>query len=171
MRYIFLFFTTTLFAFCNNVNDKTTNIDSLEKQGTNHPADEATLINPAKEGIEGCYMMILKRDTMVLHIESSEKITGKLTFDNFEKDGSSGLVNGAKNGDTLKLSYAFASEGMNTVMDVYFKVDGDKLLRGVGDMQTKGDTAYFTNPSQVKFPEENPFVKTICHQIPAKYRL
>jgi hypothetical protein len=117
-------------------------------------------------------MLILKRDTMVLHLTNTKgELSGKLTFDNYEKDGSTGIVIGRKDGDKLKLVYSFSSEGMNSVMDVYFKFRGEDLLRGVGDVQTKGDTAYFTNPSQVNFPEQDVFKKTACDAIPSKYKL
>ena len=38
-----------------------------------------------------------------------------MSYDNFEKDGSTGKVYGIKSGDTLKLTYDMFSEGMHSV--------------------------------------------------------
>ncbi|MBK8494901.1 MAG: hypothetical protein IPL50_07650 [Chitinophagaceae bacterium] len=51
----------------------------------------------------------------------------------------------------LKLDYVFASEGMNSVMEVYFKYKDGILVRGIGEMKTNGDTAYFINPALIKY--------------------
>jgi hypothetical protein len=159
-----------MFSFCNNETNTKESADT-SKVSTENEIDSAKRL-PDEDEVDGCFMLILKRDTMVLHLQNNMNVLyGKLTYDNFEKDGSSGNVEGNLEGDILKLKYSFASEGMNSVMDVYFKVDGDKLIRGISDMQTKGDTAYFTNPNNVDFSDKNYFEKVACENVPAKYRL
>lgn len=100
----------------------------------------------------GCYKKATGRDTMFLQIEQSgTEIRGSLTFDNYEKDASSGTVRGTIQGDLLMLWYNFQSEGMNSVSQVYFKKEGSILIFGTGPVETKGDTAYFPQPGSVKY--------------------
>ena len=121
--------------------------------------------------LSGCYWQILKRDTLVASLsQKDEMVTGKLSFDNFEKDGSSGLVRGTKAGDIIKLWYSFESEGMKSVMEVWFKKQGDALLRGTGDMATKADSSYFTNPAAVEFTSNQQMKKVDCNEVPSKYK-
>jgi hypothetical protein len=117
-------------------------------------------------------MQVLKRDTMVLHLASNtgDNISGRLSFDNYEKDGSSGTVKGKREGDVLKLTYSFQSEGTNNVMEVYFKEENDGMVRGIGEMQTKGDTAYFVHPDKVSYLPNGMMRKTDCKEVPDKYK-
>lgn len=118
----------------------------------------------------GCYMSVIGRDTFAAHLNhANELVTGRLSFDNFEKDASSGTVNGKADGNIIMLSYVFQSEGMQSVMDVYFKVAGDSLLRGVGEMNTRGDTAFFVDPGAVRY-EGPAFKKIACEDLNEKYK-
>ena len=118
----------------------------------------------------GCFMSVMSRDTLVAHLQKSGNlVTGKLSFDNYQKDGSTGSVKGVQEGDIIKLTYSFASEGTNSVMDVYFKVGEKSITRGIGEMQTRGDTAYFVNPSAIKY-EGTELTRMDCEQVPVKYR-
>jgi hypothetical protein len=120
--------------------------------------------------IDGCYMQVLKRDTFTASLQQNGNfITGKMSFDNYEKDASSGNISGKREGDILKLNYTFMSEGMNSVMELYFKHKDGVLLRGTGDMGNKGDTAYFKNPGQVKY-EDAGLKKVDCGNLAAKYK-
>ena len=152
MRYLLLILSSFMVSFCNNETNRKKSADT-SKVSTEKGVDDDE--GPSDE-VDGCFMLILKRDTMVLHLQNNMNVLyGKLTIDNFEKDGSSGIVQGNLEGDILKLYYSFSSEGSSSVMNVYFKASGDKLIRGIGDMKTKGDTAYFTNPTKVNFTDSN----------------
>lgn len=121
--------------------------------------------------LAGCYLRSLNRDTLVASLQQNgDSITGKLTFDNFEKDGSSGDVRGRIDSGIIKLIYSFRSEGMNSVMEVYFKVQGDSLLQGVGERTNHGDTVFFANSSAVTFQKRNPLKKTDCGQLDERFR-
>ena len=115
-------------------------------------------------------MEVLKRDTFSASLVQQDKaVTGKITFDNFEKDGSSGMVNGYLENGIIKLSYSFQSEGMVSVMQVWFKKEGDLLIRGLGEMNVKNDSSYFTNPMAVRF-EGSKLHSIDCKNLPAKYK-
>lgn len=161
-----------LLIACNNneqVSTETKDTTAKNTRQKNKPGETP----PAKEPAEPatCYMQVLKRDTLVLYlVQNGNNVSGKLTYDNFEKDGSSGPVKGRVEGDVIKLLYSFASEGMNSVMEVYFKKTSDGLTRGIGEMQNRGDTGYFVDPGTISYPPGGNFKKTTCEKVPGKYK-
>lgn len=120
--------------------------------------------------VDGCYMQILQRDTFVASLQEQEGLVhGKMSFNNYEKDKSSGTVSGRLEADILKLYYTFASEGTTSVMELYFKYRDGNLIRGIGDMNTRGDTAFFVNPAQITYSGDE-FKKISCQDLPVKYK-
>lgn len=118
-----------------------------------------------------CYMQVLKRDTMVASImQNDDVITGKLTFDNFEKDGSSGPFQGKLTDGIIKGWYNFQSEGMQSVMEVWLKMGDSSITRGYGPVSMKGDTSYFADPSAVKFEDNQQMKQLDCAAVPVKYQ-
>lgn len=178
MRYLLFPLIVFMITACNGSTETTSSNtnDTLTQSNTSiENSDDVSSKMPDNENEEttgNCYMQILKRDTIVLHIDkfSGETISGKLSFDNYQKDGSTGIVKGKREGDVLKLIYSFQSEGMNSVMEVYFKEENDGVVRGVGEMQTKGDTAYFVQPDKITYPANGMMKKTDCDEVPLKYR-
>jgi hypothetical protein len=69
----------------------------------------------------------------------------------------------------VKLWYDFQSEGMNSVMELYFKIDGSSMVQGVGPMDSKADTAYFTYHSRINYSKDQSLNKIDCAQVPEKY--
>lgn len=145
--------------------------DSSNNAKTDNEATQPVETTKVISDLSGCYLRVLKRDTLALSIQQSGKtITGKLSFDNFEKDGSSGTVSGIIDNDILKLIYSFQSEGMHSVMEVYFKVEGTALIHGIGEVATKSDTTYYAHPNDVSYPAKNKLVKINCDQLDQKYK-
>jgi hypothetical protein len=154
---------------CNNTNSKTGIADSVISKTQNN-TDTSALQNPAHIDVTGCYMQVLKKDTFAATLQQQgNMITGMLTFNNHEKDRSTGTVTGKLDGDWIKLIYIFASEGMNSAMEVYYKYQNGSLLRGIGEMNNRGDTMYFVNPGSVKFDGDR-LIKINCDALPAKYK-
>ncbi len=152
----------------NSTNDKS-GVSKTEETVTRNTDNKPPGTIPPADG--NCYWQILQRDTFVASFSSmGDQVSGKLTFDNFEKDGSSGKVAGKTEDGIIKLWYSFQSEGMNSVMEVWFKKDGDNLLRGTGDMGMRGDTSYFSKPATVKFGGSQDLKKINCSDVPSKYR-
>ena len=146
-----------------------------EKTSETVTTDATTIVTPPADTtpvvLSTCYMQVLKRDTMVASImQSDDVITGKLTFDNFEKDGSNGPIQGKLTDGIIKAWYSFQSEGMQSVMEVWLKMENSTLTRGYGPVMMRGDTSYFADPSAVKF-EKNQQMKLIdCAAVPVKYQ-
>ena len=170
MRLSILFFLMVLIQACNSdtgsevvKSDTTINENTAEENKETPPQKVET-------SLAGCYMKILKRDTMVLHLrQNGDSISGKINFDNYEKDSSSGEVRGSLDGDIVKLWYNFQSEGMNSVAELFFKKEDGSMIRGIGDIGSKGDTSYFTDHSAINYPADQSFSKVDCATVPGKY--
>jgi hypothetical protein len=150
-----LFLVVVFFCACNSQNEQRTN----------------NVLNPTNEkdvttlDLEGCYVSILKKDTAYLKLNKENNfITGNLVYRRFEKDNNSGTIKGKIADSLLIADYTFNSEGMTSVRQVVFKISGEQLIEGFGDIiiGKSGDTAKFKNLSQLTFQEEQPFIKKDC---------
>lgn len=152
-----------VFVFLLACNNTAKQIQETDSAGTE--------TRESSNNISGCYLRVLQRDTLAASLQQvGNTVTGRLTFDNYQKDGSSGSVNGELNGNILKLVYSFQSEGMNSVMHVYFKVVENGLIHGIGEVAVKGDTAYFKDTSNISYPVGNLLTRIPCDKLPAKYK-
>jgi len=167
MKYIFFILLSGKLISCNNSNQtdqSTTSNSSDTAKTTPSTVDE----KPAAD-LAGCYMKIIGRDTAILMLEQKGKeFSGKMLYDNYEKDGSRGVVKGKEDGEILKLWYDFTSEGMHSIMEVYFKKENGRLLRGIGDMDVKTDTTYFI--SGINYSDKEAFNKVDCGLIEWKLK-
>ena len=166
MKYIFLILLLGKFISCNNNN--TIN----DQKGTNTSETGNTTSNPEQNPapvVGGCYMKIMGRDTAILMLEQKgNELSGKMLYDNYEKDGSRGMVKGKEEAEIIKLWYDFEAEGVRSVMEVYFKKDNERLLRGIGSMDVKTDTTYFI--SGINYSDKEAFNKVDCKLIEWKLK-
>lgn len=162
MKYILCILLFCKLIACNdraNSNPGTSSASSDSRTSASTKPEE----HPVND-ITGCYMKIVGRDTAILMLEQKGNMyTGKMLYDNYEKDGSRGIVKGKEEGEIIKLWYDFNSDGMHSVMEVYFKKENEKLLRGVGDMNAKTDTTYFI--SGINYSDKEAFIKVDCDLI------
>lgn len=175
----FVFVALAITACTDNTNTTTedrTDSTVLENPDTNKSFLDTSSDKPGKEpsaiiNVNGCYWEVLQRDTLAIKLnQTGIAVTGKLTFDNYQKDGSSGAVRGTVEGDIIKLWYNFASEGMNSVMEIYFKKQDGQLLRGIGPVDAKGDSSYYTDHTAIKYSQDQSFTKLPCEDLPGKYK-
>ena len=149
-----------LLASCGNTNET-----EMQQPADASAVEQDSLPQPSND-ISGCYLYTLDRDTLIAKLQQNgDRVEGSLVFDNYRMDGSRGTVNGEMVGDIIKLQYVFTSEGMNSVMDVYFKVENGAIVRGMGDVDVKGDTAYFKDPSLVTYPTSTVLKKIDCEEL------
>lgn len=168
-RFLFSLGFVFILIACNNSAKQNTTGDST-RPGNSDPSTDNSMGASAKD-ISGCYLRVLERDTLAAHLQQrGAAVSGKLSFDNFQKDGSTGTVVGKIVGDTLKLVYSFQSEGTNSVMEVYLKIVDDGLVSGTGEVAVKGDTAYYTKTADITFAAENKLSRLPCEQLPQKYK-
>jgi len=169
MRNLFIVLIIATIVGCQSQTQETNTQDSIITS-TNTANIDTTLVNESVNDISGCYMQTLKRDTFAVILkQQGNEVTGRLTLDNYEKDGSTGTVTGKLEDGVLKLVYTFSSEGMTSIMQVYFKYEGNTLTRGIGEMSTQGDSAYFINPASIKY-SGSVLTKMDCENLPDKYK-
>lgn len=168
VKYILFVLLSGQLLSCNS------NIQTNEQSSASRSSDTSKTGSP-KTGekpavdLAGCYMKIIGRDTAILKLEQNGKeFSGKMLYDNYEKDGSRGSVKGKEDGEIIKLWYDFNSEGMHSVMEVYFKKETGRLLRGVGSMDAKTDTTYFI--SGINYSDKEAFNKVDCSLVEWKLK-
>ena len=160
VKYILFILLSGKLLSCNN-NIQTNEHSSESKSSASSKTSASVADEKTHEDPAGCYMKIIGRDTAILMLEQKGKeFSGKMLYDNYEKDGSRGTVKGKEEGEIIKLWYDFKSEGMHSVMEVYFKKETGRLLRGVGSMDAKTDTTYFI--SGINYSDKEAFNKVDC---------
>ncbi len=115
--------------------------------------------------LEGCYISIYKNDSAFLKINKENNlITGNLSYKHFEKDNNTGTIDGKVSDNLIIADYTFQSEGMKSVRQVVFKISGNNLLEGNGDIiiSKNNDSVKFKNISQLNFKNDHPFIKEGC---------
>ena len=163
MKYYFLFLFSTVLLACSE--SATGNNADTTMHDTGTEEDKVPV-----QQVEGCYMNVTGRDTLVAILkQDGPSISGRLTFDNYQKDGSSGSLAGVLQGDVMKLHYSFSSEGMNSVMELFFTVNDKGLVRGIGEMKVRGDSAYFADTSFIRY-EGQALNEIECSRVPGKYK-
>lgn len=177
MRLLFLYFIVVTIAACTDNSTTTakhTDSTLVQNAGGNEPAssNENTREKPSVNGnASGCYWKIVKQDTFAIQLaQTGDSVTGKLSFNNYEKDSSSGTVTGTVEGNIIKLWYHFASEGMNSVMQIYFRKEGDQLLRGIGPFDAKGDSSFYTDYDAIRYTQDQAFINLRCEELSRKYK-
>jgi hypothetical protein len=168
MRILLIFIGLASIISCNNNKENSTAKDSTV---TRLPTKPPVEIPDSIVNVSGCYMKKLSRDIYVLQLEQSgTTVTGKLQFDNYQKDDSKGTVKGIVDENIVKLWYDFTAEGMHSILEKYFKKQGDGLIHGIGDTEVKGDSAFYKNPAAINFEEKQLFTKVDCASIPEKFK-
>jgi hypothetical protein len=128
-----------------------------EKISTQNSVQDSVVVSENAEPIESstlqsCYLGISGKDSIMISLDDNlGTITGKMRYNNFEKDSSFGDIIGIKNGDTLKLNYTFQSEGLVSEREIYFLKKKDQLLEGIGDHKSDGNKDLYANPSKLKY--------------------
>jgi hypothetical protein len=89
--------------------------------------------------------------------ENRNEIKGFLTYELAEKDKNSGKFSGKFEDGILIGKYTFKSEGKESVREVAFKVDGDKLIEGYGELNEDGTA--FKDASNLNFTSKMPLTK------------
>lgn len=148
---------------CKNAENKqkTVTLDTVT-----HQPGPPVIENPQIPEVSGCYIKKLGRDEYGLQLDQKgNNLTGKLAFDNYQKDDSRGTVKGMVEDKIIKLWYDFNSEGTHSVMEIYFLIEAGGLLRGTGPTEVKGDTSYFKDPASIKYDKDQFFEKMPCEGV------
>lgn len=159
-----------LFALCSTIlscsnNGTATGTNTLDSAGDEvHSAATDTLVTNNKPVVlSGCYEMVLKRDTAALNITLKDStITGNLQYYFQEKDDNNGVLKGVIRDRYIYADYTFQSEGTTSVREVVFKIEGDTLVPGFGNITEQDGKIIFSDRSTLQFQHETPFLKVTC---------
>lgn len=112
----------------------------------------------------GCYIFDDGKNAVSLEItENGTEIKGNLTYALSEKDKNSGNFTGELKDGILIANYTFQSEGIESIRQVAFKVVGDKLIEGYGELNNDGTT--FKDQKNINFISKMPLTKTDCNTV------
>ena len=83
-------------------NKKETSSYTIIPEDTIHQNYSETF-EPKKDTLQFCYLSVVGKDSLHLSytLYPTDYVKGKMSYDNFEKDDSTGKVYGIKSGDTL----------------------------------------------------------------------
>lgn len=101
-----------------------------------------------------CYLGVTGKDTVFVSIDDNlGTLSGKMAYKNSEKDSSKGELFGFKSGDTLKLTYEFASEGTTSKRDIFFIQKGNILTEGIGDQKDENGTMRYADEKKINYKD------------------
>ena len=111
-----------------------------------------------------CFLATDGKDSLLVSYEDNlGTIVGKMRYKNFEKDSSKGDISGLIDGDTLKLSYLFESEGTSSSREIWFLKRNSQLLEGIGKYNASGDA--YADYKNIKFDEGRTLNSVPCKDI------
>ncbi|WP_175622316.1 hypothetical protein [Chryseobacterium schmidteae] len=148
-KYIVLGALSVLAISCNKKSETVKSVsttDSLEK-----PIEPIVDTLGAKTY---CYLGVTGKDSVFVSLDDNlGTLSGKMAYKNSEKDSSKGELFGFKSGDTLKLTYEFASEGTTSKRDIYFIQKGDILTEGIGDQKDENGTMRYADEKKITYKD------------------
>jgi hypothetical protein len=152
---LFLISSILLLASCNGNNNA---------GGNEIESDSISVAEPESDSQTSCYAYLTTKDTARLLLRrKGNEVEGDLTYQWYEKDQNRGFLKGTVENDLIIAWYTFQAEGMMSVREEIFKMEGDKLLVATGDVDFRGDTAVFKNRQQLSFSSGITFNKVECN--------
>ncbi|MFD2594978.1 hypothetical protein [Sphingobacterium griseoflavum] len=102
----------------------------------------------------GSYSYEQSGDTVALHLTmQGSKAVGHLTYAWKEKDHNSGSFEGEVKYGVLLANYTFSSEGLTSVREVAFKLDGKTATEGYGDVEERDGKFVFKDSNALDFSQ------------------
>jgi hypothetical protein len=144
-----LFFTVLTMLNCKNKEKNTENTNNQEITAEEKIVDTLAMGNYLFEDGKNLITFVIE--------ENRNEIKGFLTYELAEKDKNSGKFSGKFEDGILIGKYTFKSEGKESVREVAFKVDGDKLIEGYGELNEDGTA--FKDASNLNFTSKMPLTK------------
>ncbi|MFL9832814.1 hypothetical protein [Chryseobacterium terrae] len=163
-KYIVLGALSVLMMNCNKKNETVkpvANTDSLDSLET--PAETVIDTLGAKTF---CYLGVTGKDSVFVSIDDNlGTFSGKMAYKNSEKDSSKGELSGFKSGDTLKLTYEFASEGTTSKRDIFFIQKGNTLIEGIGNQKDDNGTMRYADENKIAYKDGQKLESSDCKAV------
>ncbi|WP_261512352.1 hypothetical protein [Chryseobacterium paludis] len=155
----------SLSVFLMNCNKKAENV--TPKVNTDSTATTEAVVDTLGPK-SFCYLGVIGKDSVFASIDDNlGTISGKLSYKNSEKDGSTGDITGFKSGDTLKLTYEFQSEGSKSKRDIFFIQKDNALIEGIGDHKEEGSQSKYADEKKITY-KDGPKMETADCSIVSK---
>ncbi len=109
-----------------------------------------------------CYSYNAKGSTIQMQIQfnTNQQVFGTLEYALAEKDQNSGTFTGKIQNEMLIAEYKYQSEGTVSSRQIAFKISGDKILAGYGEMTSDG--THFKDTNTIKFDTTMPLKLVAC---------
>jgi hypothetical protein len=154
-----LFFAACLLAFAACKNEGSTG--ASEATNVDTTASTTPIAEPA-ESQPMCFLRTEGKDstTASINIAADGTVTGSFAWQPFEQHGADGTLTGKQEGDLLKVTYDYTIEGSNQQEEKIFKLTGDQLQEGEGELtEGEGGILKIKDPTKLKW---NPMAKVAC---------
>lgn len=158
--------TLWLFWACNDNSKPNADNNNIDSTTGVHAGATDTIVRSSIALKDGCYEMIMKRDTatLSLHIQDTA-VSGNLNYRWAEKDHNKGTIKGYIRDSLLIADYTFESEGITSVREAVFKLKGDTLFQGVGELTEQNGKIIFKQKDQLQYDKTFPFIRVDCQQL------
>lgn len=152
-----------LVVSCNNPAETTVDAGADSSGTVAVIPEQGSTVQATDTSLSGCYAYEGGKDTVLLQLENkSGTVSGSLSFNYYEKDRNDGTLQGTLSGDKITGFYLFRSEGMMSVRQEIWKVVGNRLVPGTGEVIQRNDSTFFRDPAAVKFDEARALNKKPC---------
>ena len=130
------------------------------------PAQEAPMQpSPGKPMTKTtCYDMRMNGDVTAIELTVvGDQVSGFYAWEPKEKDSAHGMFKGVKSGDEITADFVYMIEGSVQTEEVVFKVAGNKLMQGRGELEDKAGKLVIKDRSKLAWDET--FTETDCANI------
>ncbi len=157
LSFIFSLFATLVLAACGCDGAKTGDAAAADNTA------QAPVAAPAASS-ENCYILAEGKDTTWLTLKiDGETVTGKYHWHPHEKDGGHGTIAGKIQGGIADVMYDYTIEGSNQKEQMMFKIEGDKVVQIIGELEDKDGILRIKDAS--KPVRTDAFVKGACNTV------
>ena len=101
-----------------------------------------------------CYENRFGKDVTAIELTVvGDQVDGFYAWEPHEKDGARGMFKGKKTGDEITADFIYMIEGSIQSEEIIFKIAGDKLLKGEGELQEKGEKLVIKDKTKLSWKE------------------
>lgn len=144
------------FNACQNTDKQADNRKSADSMA-NATASNAS----ATKGEHLCFELRFKEDISELKLTiNGDDVTGELNVLPFEKDAAIGTLKAKKTGNVIRGEWNYVIEGSNQSEEVEFKIEGDKALQRLGELEDKNGKLVLKETAKIEYSD--PMKKVEC---------
>jgi hypothetical protein len=144
----------TSLAFFACQNSKPTETATTSTPETTKPTETVAAPAPVAKADTICFVQKFKKDISEIQlIVAGDDVTGEYHWHPYQKDGGHGTLKGTKKDNMITADWNYTIEGANQIEEVVFKMEGEKLMQGQGELDEKSGRLVIKDKSKIKFSE------------------